>query len=584
MKKIILTLLCFSAVVAAVAQNGETQLNREYQAAIRDYLLQDVANRERTMQQRAAQVLTALPNEQKLYDESFVTITSKMVEAALPDGTTELNYVYDISYNCKHAEGVTDDYPLGVYHWDSSNSVRAICRLTEMFVDGVLDDIFRPGKEVTVRITSSTDGTDISSALSYSGEYGDFRYMPVTFNGEPLRISVDRRSGIANNAQLAYIRAQSVRDFLEKQVSNLAKTRNTYEYVTKSYADTGSHYRRSSIELVVHDAFRETVDLMTADKIQDDYVDFNIPQCAGSYENAFVLIVSNEDYADPFLPNVPFASHDAETVRRYFVRALGVPERHVKVLRNASRADIVNDGVHWLTDLAQATAAKRGDALVPSANIFIYYAGHGYTDFDNVMYLLPNRIDVTGIKGLDPNKKGLCGKKKDKDQTLAAGPVDYDIALSGKQSGKLVSQLLSIEELLGMFKKYPVNNLTLIVDASFDGHQRNGQPMLRADRNIDPKRKRRKANLRSDAVVLLAAPSDRTAFAFDAQRHGFLTYFLLKEIKSMAGQIENYTFKDIYEAIAPKLSKESALQGRWQEIDGMAGGKYKDRWQQQRVK
>ena len=52
----------------------------------------------------------------------------------------------------------------------------------------------------------------------------------------------------------------------------------------------------------------------------------------------------------------------------------------------------------------------------------------------------------------------------------------------------------------------------------------------------------------------------------------------------MAGQIENYTFKDIYEAIAPKLSKESALQGRWQEIDGMAGGKYKDRWQQQRVK
>lgn len=587
MKKVVLTLISVLTVMLAGAQNGELQLNREYEAAIRSYLEQDVANRERTMQERALQVLTALPNEHKLYDENFVKIESRIVEDNRADGSTELDFVYEISYTCKHEEGVTDDYPLGEYHWDMSNSARVICKLTQMFVDGVLDDIFRAGKEVTVRVTSTADGTDIAGVLAYDGEYGDFRYMPVVFNGEMVRLSVDRSSGISNNAQLAYIRAQSVRDFLDREVKNLGATRNNYEYITRSYADTGAQYRRSSIELVVHDAFRENIELMTADKIQDDYVDFNIPQCAGSYENAFVLIISNEDYADVFLPNVPFASHDAEVMKRYFVRALGVPERHVRVLKNATKDEIVTDGVNWLTDLAQAVAVRRGDAVVPQANLFIYYAGHGYTGFDNVMYLMPNGLNVDGIRGLRDMKtsslRDVKSSKRGEGETSGA-VVNYDIALREKESGKLTKEMISIEGLLAMFKGYPVNNMTMIVDASFDGHQRNGEPMLHADRKEDGKRRSRKVNLRSDAVVLMAAESDRTAYAFDAQRHGFLTYFLLKEVKSIAGQIDGYTYKDLYDGIAPKLSKESALQGRWQEIYGIVGGKYKDNWQNQRLK
>lgn len=572
MKKVVLALISAVALSVAVAQNGEMQLNKEYQSAIREWLEQDVAHRGQTMQRRAEQYLVALPNAEKLYDENYISIRSAVVDGTREDGTPTLDYVFDISYNCKHAEGFTDDYPLGVYAWDSSNSVRAICKLTKMFVEGVLDDIFKAGKEVSVRIVSTTDGTDILAPLAYGGEYGDFRYMPTTFNGEPLRLSVDKEHGIQNNAQLAYIRAQSVRWFLENQVSNMRRTENVYQYVTRSYSDTGSHYRRSSIELVVRDAFRETVDLMTADKIQDDYVDFNIPKANGSYDDAYVLIVCNEDYSQAFLPSVPYAGNDAEMVRKYFVQALGVPERQVKVLYNSSKQSILTDGVRWLTDLSQAVAVHRGDVLEPRANLFIYYVGHGYVDFDNKGYMVPNNMDIKGVKPLMPNKKGRVPYED------ATGKANYDIALNSKASATLTKQMLGVEELLGLFKGFPVKQITMIVDASFDGHQRNGAAMLHADRKVDPKKKQRKANLRSDAVVLLAADYNKTAYSFDAQHHGFLTYFLLKEIKSVAGNLEGYSYGDIYEAVERKLNKESALQGRWQEASGMAGGKYKDSW------
>ena len=534
------------------------------------------------MQRRAEQILISLPNQEKLYDETYISIRTQLVDGTREDGSPELNYLYEISYNSKHLEGYTDDYPLGVFAWDSSNSVRAICNLTKTFVEGVLDDIFRPGKAVSVKIYSTTDGVELSRTIPYDGQYGNFRYMPVTFNNEKLRISVDS-TGINNNCQLAYIRAQSVRSFLQNNVRNLARTENDFQYITRSYTDTGSFYRRSSIEITVHDAFREAIDLMTADKIQDDYVDFNIPQSVSTYENAYVLIVANEEYDHAFLPEVPFASNDGEVVKRYFVRALGVPERQVKVIHNASRVAIY-EGIHWLTDLAQAVATRNGDVTVPHANIFVYYAGHGFLDYDGNAYLVPNNLRLDGIKALG-GKKG-CGKKN-----AAQEPTAYDIALSRKDATLFAKQCIAVDSLCSALKgkgkreAYPVNRLTVIIDASFDGHQRNGAPMLRADRKVvadaKGKKSKRKANKASDAIVLLAAEYDKTAYSFDAQHHGFLTYFLLKEIKGLAStsDFDSYTYQDIYEAVERKLNKESALQGKWQVIHGFVDGVHAADWQ-----
>ena len=85
-------------------------------------------------------------------------------------------------------------------------------------------------------------------------------------------------------------------------------------------------------------------------------------------------------------------------------------------------------------------------------------------------------------------------------------------------------------------------------------------------------------------MVLLAAEYDRTAFAFEKHEHGFLTYFLLHEVKLQKDNIFRMTYQDIYEEVWRKLNKESALQNKWQEISGIAGGRYKEDWQRMKVK
>lgn len=562
--------LVFSGRVAA--QVGEKSLNKRYQNEIRDSLAQVVAQRGREMQRTAENLLTALPNNEKLYDESYMSVEAELIDTVYADGTLHLDLLYRISYNCRHLEGWTDDYPLGAFDVDSSNSCRAICRLTKRFVETTLKDVATAGREVDITISSSADGTEFTTRMPYDGRYGDFRYCPTVFNGERVRISVERATGINNNCQLAYLRTQSVKAFLEENVEVLKKTRNHYQFVTQSYKDSINthYYRRSSIEIRFYDVFASTVQRMQHARIQDDHVEYNIPVTSVKNEDMYVLLIANENYGCSRIPDVPYAQNDGELMREYLIKALGVPERQVKLLNNATLQDIEQEGIHWLAELSQAVAGKKGEETVATANILIYFAGHGFVDLDGVAYLMPTGINTANIESLQAGKKGKEG---------------FDVVLSKKESKRLAEQCLSIEGLCSRFnaKVLPVKNLTLVVDASFNGTGRDGKPLVRCDRKDDGK-KRRKPTLRSDVVAMLAADYSKTAFAFDEHQHGFLTYFLLKEVKLQGDNIFGLSYQDLFEEVTRKLGKESALQNRWQEAVGIAGGKYKDSWQKMKIK
>ncbi len=576
MKRILTVVFLVGTLLPLWAQVGEKSLNRRYQNEIRDSLAQVVSERGREMQRTAENLLTALPNNEKLYDESYMTVEAELIDTVYTDGRLHLDLLYRISYNCRHLEGWTDDYALGAFDVDSSNSCRAICRLTKRFVETTLRDVATAGREVDITISSSADGTEFTTKMPYDGRYGDFRYCPTTFNGERVRISVDRATGISNNCQLAYLRTQSVKAFLEENIEALKKTRNRYQFVTQSYKDSINthYYRRSSIEIRFYDVFASTVQHMQQTRIQDDHVEYNIPVTSIKNEDMYVLIIANENYGSSttsvLIPDVPYALNDGELMREYLVKALGVPERQVKVLKNATMQDIEQEGIHWLAELSQAVAGKKGEETVATANILIYFAGHGFVDLDGVAYLMPTGINTANIESLQAGKKGNQG---------------FDIVLSKKESKRLAEQCLSIEGLCSRFnaKVLPVKNLTLVVDASFNGTGRDGKPLVRSDRK-DEGKKRRKPTLRSDVVAMLAADYSKTAFAFDQHQHGFLTYFLLKEVKLQGDNIFRLTYQDLFEEVARKLGKESALQNRWQEAIGIAGGKYKDGWQQLKIK
>ena len=529
------------------AAQTEHQYNDDIHSFILKRLRQTTMQREKKMNKQIQQMLVNLPNAEKLYDETFVRITTQVVEDTTEEGSPEINFVYNISYNCHHFEGTEDDYPSGAYLWSTSNSCRAICNLTKSMIESELSDIFTAGRTTTITITSTTDAAEIQH-IDYKGEFGDLRYMPAVFNDENVRISVDQKDGITTNAQLAYLRARSVQSFFDEQVDVLKRSQNEYRFVTRCFDMTGPHYRRSSLQIVVHGAFDAAARSLEAALLNDEYVDFNIPHIEENINSkTYALIIADEEYTAP-LPNCDFATNDGDVLHQYFVHTLGIPTRHVKVLHNAGRQEIYNEGIHWLKDIIKA---QSGDV-----HIIIYYAGHGVSNQKWAPYLMPSGVDVSKIRAFRSK----------------TGTLPEDIVLKGGDAEKILSQCISFDTLTGWFNRVEALSYTFIIDASFDGIQRSGKPFF----TIKKESKRyRTPRVRSDIVVFMAADGDKTAYSFIDQHHGFFTYYILKELKYTRGEI---TFQDLFNNVTKNQAYESSLQGKLQEPSMIIGGKLGDNW------
>lgn len=529
------------------AQQSEASINKEYHNIVMQYLQKDVNNRQSKMRQRAEEMLLALPNARKLYNESLVQVDAQIVEGKAADSSDELNYVITINYNCRNSQGVTDDYGSGQYLVEQSNSSQALCEVTNELLTKFNEDLFVGGKAVSVEITGSTDETPIAKKLEYRGEYGDFQYQPTHFNGEDVRVSINPSIGITTNAQLAYLRAQGIHNSLE-QIGALQKTTNDYKYITRCYGAKGSTFRRSGIQITLHGAFDEMMAYMNEILINDEFIEYNIPvNEAGSNANTYAVIIANENYEAPF-PNCPYAWRDATVMREYFVKTLGIPERHVKVLKNASVAQIQQKGINWLKDILKANDGN--------ASLLVYYSGNGISDYDYNPYIIPCGMDLSKVR----TWKGKAN-------------IDVTSQLSKHDDKEFLAQCLAVDTLCTWFNRVIANNVTFIFDAGFNGYQRSGEILVRMKHND---KKPRGLRLRNDIVIFNAANYQETVYSYDKQQHGFLTYFLCKELKRTKGNID---YGDIYENVKKLMSYESSLQGKLQEPTVVAGGKVKDSWQ-----
>ena len=297
---------------------------------------------------------------------------------------------------------------------------------------------------------------------------------------------------------------------------------------------------------------KEIVD-MNERLINDEFIDYNIPKVAeNSNEKTYVLVIANERYGAP-LPDVPYAYNDGEVMTQYCIRTLGIPARQVKIIEDATVKQIKTEGVNWMRDIS---VSQKGDC-----SFIIYYAGHGFTDYDYNPYLAPAGINYSKIKAFKNRKE-----------------IDTDTRMSGSDVKRLLNQCLSLDTLYSWFNRIQYKSITVILDASFDGNQRHGEPLVNIKHSS---KKSRGMRIRSDIVMMSAAAFNKTAYAFDEQHHGFFTYFILKELKKCKGDINYY---DLYNSVDYELQKESALQGKLQEPTVTAGGKLKETWGKLRLR
>ncbi len=211
-------------------------------------------------------------------------------------------------------------------------------------------------------------------------------------------------------------------------------------------------------------------------------VDTNIPKGKAN-DNAFAVIIANDDYQK--LTDVAFAANDGRIFKEYCITTLGLPEKNVRYVENATLTNMWEQ-VDWIKGVA--------DMYNGDANIIFYYAGHGIPDESTRdAYLLP--VDGNGVN---------------------------------------VNIAYKLSDLYAALSEHETRSTTVFLDACFSGAERTGD-MLVAARGVAIKANKEvpKGNL----VVFSAAQGNETAYPYREKGHGLFTYFLLKKLQESKGDV-----------------------------------------------
>lgn len=232
-------------------------------------------------------------------------------------------------------------------------------------------------------------------------------------------------------------------------------------------------------------------------------VDKNIPNIGKKYPNRIALIIGNEDYSGTLNAeiNVDYAVNDAQVVREYALKTLGVEEQNIIFLTNATAGQMRTQ-----IDLAAKLAEKMGS----NAEIIFYYAGHGLPDeTTKVPYLIPVDVNATNLSA-----------------AIKLGDVYNKFGNSGAQK------------------------VTVFMDACFTGGGRNQGLLAARGVRIKPKENKISGNM----VVFTATTGEQSALPYHKEKHGMFTYFLLKKLQESNG---NTNYAELAGYIKQNVSVEA---------------------------
>jgi len=543
-KNILVILLIFTFLEYASAQRRSEAVSRPFRLKVENrqefirQLQEDNKIFQELWQQELEMKRAALSESQKVSDAIQIEVKPTVALVKAEDGSQDVNLNVVFEYATKiqdknspirfSTSSGTDDYPLGSYNPSLSNACKLTLEFTKSKIETDLAKYLSPGARVTLKITGETDGAPIRSKLPYKGEFGDFINKLVYLNQELNDITVTGESGITSNAQLAFLRAKGVEEFLKTYVTPLHQTNNTYQIYAVENKEKGDEYRRISIEMIIHGAFNEEMNNnldIQPQQVAENFVsdiDENIPASNKRNDDLFALIIANENYNDMIHP-VPFAINDGKSFAAYCYNTLGIPKLQIIYIEDGT-LNKIQEGIEKITGLLK-NAGGEGRAI-------IYFAGHGISIAKtDEAYIIPTDANPTKV-----------------------------------------NQLISLNSMYSALTSVPSNAVLVVLDACFSGTRRNGEMILEG-RTVKIKADEQKIN--GNIIVMSATDGYQTAYPFKEQKHGLFTYYFLKTLQDSNG---NITLGEWFDRTKRTVTKESILKTAEQTPTVMVSPALENKW------
>lgn len=270
------------------------------------------------------------------------------------------------------------------------------------------------------------------------------------------------------------------------------------------YAQANINYNFDPIEIQLQDESTINQPRIAQNNISvgKSDIDINIPSNSSNNNKTFALIFANENYREE-VP-VAYAKNDGASVEKYFTQTLGIPQKNVHFVTDATKNDMIRE-IDWLKNIASV--------YDDDINILVYYAGHGVPDESN------GNTCLVPIDGVGSNPKTL-----------------YQLSEFYKEIGAINTA-----------------STVIFMDACFSGAIR-GNGMLASARGIALRAK--DETPKESMIVLTAAQGDETAWPYEEKGHGLFTYFLLKKLQDSKG---NATIGELADYVKDQVGKHSIV-------------------------
>ena len=220
-------------------------------------IMQQATREEAQLAEIKEQVIEEKKQDKLITDNTQINVKTEVIPGVDANGKKILNYKEGYQYEVINKEfSAKEDFPSGGYNIERSNAAMSLMKIIKNAFEGDFAKYLSEGKQVKVIITGSADAAPIRGRLAYDGRYGEFVDEPYYKDGNLDNITVTKAGGIAQNEQLALMRAAGVKTYIEKNVTTLGNTKNEYEYHVEVAKERGGEFRKINVEFVIMDAFQ----------------------------------------------------------------------------------------------------------------------------------------------------------------------------------------------------------------------------------------------------------------------------------------------------------------------------------------
>lgn len=218
-------------------------------------LVQQQMMEEVKLEEIKEQVLTEAKKDNIISDHTNITVNSEVIPDYDADGNKILNYNVNFTYQVDPEFSAEEDFAPGKYRAEQSGAASSMLNIVKNAFEGDFSNYVKAGKRLNVKISGTADASQVRSTIPYDGAYGDIENEPIYQDNKMSAITVTKKSGIDSNEQLAFLRAYGVKEYLEQNVAGLKDMDTRYSYHIAVSKDTGSEYRRITVQFTFVDTF-----------------------------------------------------------------------------------------------------------------------------------------------------------------------------------------------------------------------------------------------------------------------------------------------------------------------------------------